>query len=380
MPQSSESGPSRCEATRRPVLFVLNALGIGGSERKTVNVVNALHCRGQNVHLAYLDPRIPLLKMIDRRVPVTFLRRQGKLSLTAIWKLRRYIVRERISKIVCVSLYPFLYAEAAIALLPSSRRPSVILMVNLTEHPRRKDQLQMLLYGPLMRRAEKVIFGCQAQQEIWARRYGLLSDRCGVIYNGIDVERFSPDTTTDFSGKSVVREAADFVIGAIGTLWPNKNHIELIYALSKLKSKVPNARLVIAGEGPERSRLEAEIAERGLERSVVLLGEVEDVRPVLDAMDVFVLPSISETFSNAALEAMAMRKAVVLSNTGGIPEMVRNGVDGYLYDRGDVQALVEIIVRLAIEPGLRVAIGAKARETVLSRFTFERMVDEYGSL
>jgi len=253
-------------------------------------------------------------------------------------------------------------------------------MVNLTEHPRRKDQLQMLLYGPLMRRAEKVIFGCQAQQEIWARRYGLLSDRCGVIYNGIDVERFSPDTTTDFSGKSVVREAADFVIGAIGTLWPNKNHIELIYALSKLKSKVPNARLVIAGEGPERSRLEAEIAERGLERSVVLLGEVEDVRPVLDAMDVFVLPSISETFSNAALEAMAMRKAVVLSNTGGIPEMVRDGVDGYLYDRGDVQALVEIIVRLAIEPGLRVAIGAKARETVLSRFTFERMVDEYGSL
>ncbi len=365
------------------MLFLLNALGIGGSERKTVGVVNDLHSKGWNVHLAYLDPRTPLLKNVSSGVPAIYLERRGKLSIAAISALRAYVHQERISKIVCVNQYPLIYAQAALGLLPRRRRPAVILSVNATEQTSTKEQMQMLLYRPLIRRAHKVIFGCRLQLELWVSRYGLDRQKCSVIYNGIDEARFSPVVAGAKPGPAELGfnlHDSDFVIGAVGTLWSNKNHVELIAALSHLKDTLPNARLVIAGEGPERERLEAAARASGLSDRVSLLGELDDVRPILQVTDVFVLPSISETFSNAALEAMSMEKAVILSNTGGMSEMVRDGVDGYIYERGDVGHLATLIAQLASAPDSRRTIGRNARCTVLERFTFDRMASEYQQL
>jgi len=311
---------------------------------------------------------------------VVYLGRQGKLSFAAIKTLRAYILCEDISKVVCVSLYPLLYAEAAIGLLSSRRKPSVIAMVNATEHAGRKARIQMLVYRPLMRRAHKVVFGCRAQLNLWINRYALDEQKCDVIYNGIDEARFTPGAAGDRPGTSEINfnlSDSDFVIGAIGTLWPNKNHIELVATLTQMKDRLPNARLVIAGEGPERERLEAAVEESGLSDRVTLLGEIDDVRPILEVMDVFVLPSISETFSNAALEAMAMEKVVILSNTGGAPEMVRDGEDGYCYEQGNIGDLAALIEQLASDPDRRREIGRNAREAVTERFSFARMLGEY---
>jgi len=379
----STSSHSKEGAGPGPVLFLLNALGIGGSERKTVGVVNALHRSGLNVHLAYLDARTPLLKTIDKGVPVVYLGRRGKLSFAAIKTLRAHIRREGISRVVCVSLYPFLYAKAAIGLISPRRKPSVILMVNATDNFGRKARMQMLVYRPLLRRAHTVVFGCRAQLKLWLNRYRLDEQKCDVIYNGIDEVKFSPGAAGDGPGPSELKfdlRDTDFVIGAIGTLWSNKNHIELVTALAHLKDTLPNARLIIAGEGPERERLEVAAKASGLSNRVSLLGELDDVRPILKGMDLFILPSISETFSNAALEAMAMEKVVILSDTGGMPEMVRHGVDGFCYEQGNIGALVALIEQLAADPDKRRTIGRKAREAVAKRFTFTRMVDDYRRL
>jgi glycosyltransferase involved in cell wall biosynthesis len=379
MKQIADLGSSTSNAEDAPALFLLNALGIGGSERKTVNVINALHARGLNVHLAYLDPRTPLLKKIDEGIPVTFLARKGKFSISAAKTLRGYILRKRVSRVVCISLYPYLYAKAAIALLPVRSRPTITLMVNATEHETRKARLQMALYTPMMHRADKIVFGCEAQRDIWIRRYKFDADKCEIIYNGIDTDRFQPRIVSRIVS-GFVRNKGDIVIGAVGTLWPNKNHIELVSLIAHLKNHSPGVRLLLAGEGVERDHLEQAAADWGVADRVTLLGEVEDIRPVIDLMDIFVLPSISETFSNAALEAMAMEKAVILSNTGGIPEMVKHSVDGFLYQRGDLPALAALIEELAAAPERREEIGRRARETVLQRFTFDRMVDEYQRL
>ena len=188
----SAANRTKADAEEYPVLFLLNALGVGGSERKTVAAVNELHRTGWGVHLAYLDARTALLDSVSSGIPVLFLARKGKLSFSAIRKLRTYIRREGISKIVCVNLYPLLYAQAASGLLPARQRPTIVLMVNTTEHARRKERRQMLLYRVLMRRAQRVIFGCRAQRQLWIRRFGLDERKCGVIYNGIDDQRFAP--------------------------------------------------------------------------------------------------------------------------------------------------------------------------------------------
>jgi glycosyltransferase involved in cell wall biosynthesis len=362
------------------ILFVLNALGIGGSERKTVAVVNELRRTGYEVHLAYLDDRTPLLKMVHDDVPVIYLERQGKFSLSAIRKLRAYLQSTVFSRVVCVSLYPFLYAQAAVWTVGDRVRPSITVSVNATEHFDWKSRIQMSVYAPLLRRANQVIFGCRTQKKLWTGRYDLDEKKCRVIYNGIDWQYFSPDREYDFDDLSFKRKNTDFVFGAVGTLWANKNHIELVHALARVKSSLPNARLVIAGEGPERIRIEEAAREYGLESRVTLLGEIYDVRPLLASLDVFVLPSISETFSNAALEAMAMQKVVILSNVGGNPEMVKNGVDGYCYERGDVDALSALLKSIAEDPEGMQRVGLQARNSVAERFSFARMVDDYRDM
>ncbi|MDQ3776329.1 MAG: glycosyltransferase [Pseudomonadota bacterium] len=105
------------------------------------------------------------------------------------------------------------------------------------------------------------------------------------------------------------------------------------------------------------------------------------MRPALLAMDVFVLTSKAvETFSNAALEAMAMARPVVLSDVGGAREMVSEGKNGYVYPKGDVERLAQILKLIHDRPHLRQALGDVGRVMVEERFSFSQMVDEYERL
>jgi glycosyltransferase involved in cell wall biosynthesis len=366
--------------TDEPVLFLLSSFSIGGSERKTVRIVNELHRRGRKVHLSYLNPPTTLLSSINEDIPIVDLGRKGKISFASIKALRSIIKQAAISKIVCINLYPLIYALAARILLPADKKPRVILTVNTTEHSDAKSRLAMFLYAPLMRRVEKIIFGCRAQLEIWCSRYGLQKEKSGVIYNGVDSEKFMPASADDKVGRSMhgaTISDEDFLIGNVGQLRPVKNQLELIKALALLSSTLPYARLIIVGDGSERDRLEDAVRERGLSDRVTFLGELKDVRPILKVIDLFVVSSISETFSNAALEAMSTGKAVILSDRGGAREMVQHGVDGYLYEQGEVRILAALIERLAVDHNGRQLIGTNARRTVLRKFTFDRMVNDY---
>jgi glycosyltransferase involved in cell wall biosynthesis len=367
----------RDERPPGPVLFLLSSLIVGGSEGKAVRVANELHRRGRDVHVAYLNPPTTLLAKLDQHIPVIHLGRKGKLSFAAIRTLRDYLRRAGISRVVCVNLYPLLYAQAARGTLPSATRPSVIQLVNRTEHVGRKARAAMLLYAPLLRRAEKIIFGCQAQLELWRARYRLDEARCHVIYNGVDERKFAAEGRTRPSVPGLRLDGTEFVIGTVGTLRKQKNHAELIAALAHLQVPHGIFRAIIVGEGPERSSLEQQIRELGLEDRVSLLGELEDVRPILEIIDVFVLTSITETFSNAALEAMSMGRAVILSDTGGAREMVEHGTSGYVYPPGDIATLAALLERLARDAETRRVLGAGARSTVLEKFTNARMLVEY---
>jgi glycosyltransferase involved in cell wall biosynthesis len=365
-----------------PALFLLSNLCIGGSERKTVRIVNALHRREHNIHLAWLNGPENLRHEIASGVPTICLERYGKFSWRALRRLEQYVRAHQIRRVVCMNLYPFLYAKA-LRLLMGNAAPSCIVTVNTTEFVSRKEALQMAIYAPLMRSADGIVFGCGYQLDLWAKRYRLPIEKCRYIYNGVDSDHFSAyavglsarDHRATFN-----LDPDDFVVGTVGKFRPEKQQGDLIEAVTRLHAQGLRTFALIVGDGENDLALKKRAANAGVMDYIRFVGEMRDVRPALAAMDVFVLTSLSETFSNAALEAMAMGRPVVLSDVGGAREMVWEGANGHLYPASDVGQLTAILERLATDLPATRRMGEKARRIAVERFSFSRMIDEYEAL
>jgi glycosyltransferase involved in cell wall biosynthesis len=363
-------------------LLLISDLGIGGSERKSVRIANALRQAGHYIHLAYLNAPDTLRGSLDPALPVLHLERTGKFSLPALGRLKRYLAEQRISHVACVNLYPLLYAQAAAWQL-GKRAPVVSAQVNTTEFRTRRDERQMIVYAPLLRRTKHLVFGCRVQQDRWVERYRLPAANSGVIYNGVDLDCF--DTAAIAQTREQLRlryglPADAFVAVSVGQLRPEKQQVHLVQAVAALVSHSLPVRVLLVGEGGERASIERCIAGLGVREHVRLLGAIDDVRPVLKAADAFVLTSTAvETFSNAALEAMAMGLPVVLSNIGGAAEMVDTGRSGFLYPPGEITMLTQHLAALAANTDLARSMGQAAR-TRAERFDFTTMVDAYRRL
>jgi glycosyltransferase involved in cell wall biosynthesis len=364
-------------------LFLLNSLNIGGSEKKSARLANALTKRGHDIHIAFLNLPDDLKNEIDDSIPILYLNRIGKFGIKVLPKLVRYLRERNINMLFCMNLYPYLYGFIAKTML---REAGIrcLAFINITDFLHVKEKIQMAIYGPLLRQSPKLVFGCLAQLNQWTARYFLPRDRSTVIYNGVDCSLFSPHALNE--SPSDLREkhgfpSTDFIITTVAELRPEKGHGDLIKACGILFRAGHPVRLVLVGDGPEKQRLEKQIDALGLTDRIHFWGRLDDVRPALSMADLFALPSVAvETFSNATLEAMAMGKPVVLSAIGGATEMVIPGENGYLFPVSDVDALVEIIEGLITNPDTTKKMGEKARAITLNRFDFEGMLDQYERL
>ena len=140
------------------------------------------------------------------------------------------------------------------------------------------------------------------------------------------------------------------------------------------------AKIVLVGDGPERSRVEALAREAGLAEHLEILGELDDVRSLLSIADAFLLPSAQESFGLAALEAMACGVPVVASRVGGLPEVITDGLTGYLRDPDDHAGMAAAVLDLLDDPSLRQRVVHLARASVVDRFDEDRVVPMYEAL
>lgn len=181
-------------------------------------------------------------------------------------------------------------------------------------------------------------------------------------------------------GMERVFEGSPAVIGTLAELHRVKGLDVLIEAASVLKREGRTVRVIVMGEGDERPRLERLIKERGLERIVALAGYVEDAPRYLRAFDIFTLPSRSEGLSFAILEAGNAGLPVVASKVGGIPEIIADGESGFLVPPDSPAELAGRLRALCDDPALRARVGRALAETVRSRFSKERMLQETVAL
>ena len=369
------------EAARPDALFVLNNLGYGGSERKIVRLANRLTDEGLRVSVVCLNGPYEIEPGLRRDVSRTRLERRGKLSLPALWKLRKILVRDRPATVLAVSLYPALFVTLATFML--SARPRTVALINTSTF--RRSGFMKRLYQWVLARFDLTVHGSNAQRQFWFKAHGGHSDNSAVIYNGVDSDHFEITDSLE-AGKRLRAQLGikpeALLLGTVGMCRPEKNQEVLVSTLRRLRVARVDAHLVIAGSGPlldqlKRRAVELEVADR-----VHFVGAIEDVRPVLAALDVFVLPSTAvESFSNAALEAMSMGRPVILSDMGGAREMITDGVEGYVVSPTELAArLPAIIAALYADRRKRLQMGAAARQRAVTCFSVPAMVAGYRGL
>jgi glycosyltransferase involved in cell wall biosynthesis len=164
-------------------------------------------------------------------------------------------------------------------------------------------------------------------------------------------------------------------MGCVGYLLPEKGQEVAVRALSMVRGKIPGARLVLAGDGPCRSKLESLSRQQGLQDALIFAGFVADVEQVYAALDIFVFPSLAEPLGSSLLAAMAWGIPVLAIASGGVPEYVEDGGNGLLAAQPDPELLSAGMFRLLSDESLRMRLGQAARCCIAERFSAERMVE-----
>jgi glycosyltransferase involved in cell wall biosynthesis len=222
-------------------------------------------------------------------------------------------------------------------------------------------------------RVPDVMLGnCEAMRRYLVDDEHVRQDRVEMIYNGVDTAQFYPPQS---------RSAKAPTIGIVCALRAEKNLPLLQEAFAKVYASHPGVRLVIVGSGVELASLQENAERLGITGSVDFVPATRDVPDWLRKIDIFVLPSYSEAFSNSLLEAMACGCAVVGSRVGGTPELTGSNEErGLLFPSGDADALASQLERLIKDDALRQELGTKAAKFAKENLSIEIAVERTGAM
>ena len=206
------------------------------------------------------------------------------------------------------------------------------------------------------------------------RDFAVPTNRIEVIPNFIDTEVWRPDREPCHKAK--LAPGGEKIVMHVSNFRAVKRVEDVVEVFARIASKV-DARLVLVGDGPERPRAMARAGELGLQDRVLFLGKYASVEELLACADLFLLPSESESFGLAALEAMACGAVVVASKVGGLSEVVEHGVSGYLFPVGAVDEMAQAGTHILSDDAHRGELAAAGRRIATDKFSAESIVPHY---
>lgn len=228
-------------------------------------------------------------------------------------------------------------------------------------------RLRILSEKYLTKKAAINICGCKANRDEARKAFGRFKAR--IIYNSVDHEKFSPYGAYKNIRAELGIAKEQIVVASIARFTVQKQPLKLIAAFAELCKQLDNVTLLMVGDGEDKKASVDLIKSLGIENRVVMQSFRQDVPDLLAAVDVFVLPSLWEVFPIALLEAMSMGKAVIASNVGGTPEMVKHNFNGILVDVDNLQhELKDQMLRLCKDKNLRQRLSNNAIGSIYNQY------------
>jgi sugar transferase (PEP-CTERM/EpsH1 system associated) len=352
------------------VMHVLYRLQAGGTEYGVIKVVNGLDPHEVTSSICSTTPATEVKRLLRPEVRLHECTRRDGNDPSLVWQLFRLFRRER-PHIVHTHAWGTLCEGLLAARL--ARVPVVV----HGEH----GTLQLKPYQARAQRfawnhVDRLLSVSSRLAERMSAATEFPLERIRVIRNGVDLSRFAAVDRVE-ARRALGLGDGVLAIGTAGRLVPVKDQTSLISALADLASRGVRFVGVIAGDGPLRQELEAHASALGIADRVTFLGHRADVERVYAALDIFVLPSVSEGLSNTILEAMASGLPVVATRVGGADELIDEGVTGLLVPASARDALSNAIEVLVRDEPRRLAMGRAARERSESLFGLRRMLADY---
>ena len=325
-----------------PVLLMVQQLTQGGSERQLAEIAKSLDRRRFTPHVAVLRPGGIRYEELERAglpvVPFPLASFGSPRLLTNAWAFGRYLRRHGIQLVHSFDVPGNIFA------VPVARAFGI--PVVLSSQRAFRTLASSWMHWALRftdRLADGIVVNCKSLEHHLIADEGVPAGRIRLCYNGIDTELFCPGP----AGRPAALAGASLVVGAVCALRPEKGLATLVRAFAEARSHHPGLRLLLVGDGPVRAELEQLQSALSLGEACVFAPSTSQVPAWLRCIDIFVMPSLSEAFSNSIMEAMACRCAVIASRTGGNPELVAHGERGLLFTPGDAPDLARSIRTLA---------------------------------
>lgn len=230
--------------------------------------------------------------------------------------------------------------------------------------------------------ADRLVALADSHRRFLARELGVPEQRFDVVGSGVDLARFVPTQSRDDARRATGLPVGVPLAGIIAALRPEKNHALFLEAAALVLARVPEAKFVIAGDGPARGEVERLHVASGLGDRVAMLGTRQDVPALYRALDVAVLSShpIVETLPVTLLEAAACGRPAVATAVGSVADVVVDGETGFVVPSGDAAALADRLARLLLDATLRERMGSAARRRAEAHFDERDMIRRYERL
>ncbi len=362
------------------ILYLITSSGTGGAENLFKEIIRRLDRQRFDPLFCSLRPVGSTADEIAQAgVPVFSLAMSETPNAAEMirgWSKLRVIYRDHSVDLVQTSLY----RANVLAVLASGMSHSMPKVVT-SQHSLSplSGKLSVLMTRHAHRFSDRVVAVSNAVRRYMIESEQIPSEQIVVIPNGVDTRRFQTSDSTA-TRKSLGLADEELVIGAAGRLTRVKGFDVLIEAVRQLRSQGTRARLLIAGEGPERQHLQELIDRSGLRDQARLLGLREDLATLYSVFDIFVLSSRREGSPSVVLEAMAAECPVVASSVGGVPEIIEDGLSGILVPSDDAGSLADALATLAHAESKRQHLAANGRARVQKEFDLDRITVRYEEL
>jgi glycosyltransferase involved in cell wall biosynthesis len=342
----------------------------GGAQEHVYNLVTRIDPAQFEVTIVSLSPGAAVRKLVRAGFPVCVIDTPD--DDTAVEELTAFLAATG-AQVVHNHMYraEVVGTRAALALAAAGRpRPLVISTVHSSRVRSFEDRELVCALTPQM--DHLIAVSTSIVQKIADE--GRSGAPVSLIRNGVDLDRYSEQEACCTLREEYGMPPDSAIVGVVARLAPEKGHSTLLDAWPLVLARVPQAYLLVVGEGSRLEELQKQARDLGIADRVIFTGRRDDVPAVTAALDVAVLPSYREAQVLTILEAMALSRPVVASNVGGIPEMVEDGVTGLLVPPREPVPLADAIVRLLTDHPFADTLGRAGHDLAHERFCVEVMV------